>query len=517
VAGGSNNKATGKGATIGGGGYDGSATAGNNAPGAAATVAGGLGNMATKAYTTVGGGYGNTASAAGATVAGGGHDGVSILGNTASGVGSTVGGGTQNKAQGSRSTVGGGHSNTASNNYATVPGGAWNEARSEGSFAAGRAAKALHEGSFVWSDNWSPDFASTTNRQFLIRASGGVGIGTASPQAQLDVAGAIKVGNTTDPTPAAGTIRWNGTAFEGFDGSRWGTVGLQTPPVGMVYVPAGTFTMGSKALEQSSATNEHQVTLSSFYLAKYETTYALWYTVRQWASANGYSFANPGREGNSANEGTPTEAKGEPVAKVSWRDCIVWCNARSQMEGLAPVYTYAGGVITNSSNATACDNATFNIDNDGYRLPTEAEWEYAARYIDGYCQTPGDALSGSGGTASDTNLCSEVAWHGYNTGYNIRTAGTRRPNQLGIYDMSGNVLEWVWDRFCPDWQSDFYYQSGAVTNPLGPATSDWADWRRERGGSVGMDPLGLRTAYRLMGSPTFLQEEEGFRCARNAE
>lgn len=125
------------------------------------------------AYAFLGGGASNVVSGSGAVVGGGGYDGANIVGNTASGVASVVVGGTQNIASGSRSTVGGGHNNSATNWYATVPGGAWNIAGGEGSFAAGRGAKALHDGSLVWNDDASGDLSSMTANSVSMRASGG--------------------------------------------------------------------------------------------------------------------------------------------------------------------------------------------------------------------------------------------------------------------------------------------------------------------------------------------------------
>ena len=156
VGGGEHNSAGGLNATVGGGRL-------NNASGFLGTVAGGDQNTASQGYATVGGGLGNTASYDCATVAGG-------FGNTSSGL---------------RATVGGGFYNTASGSYSMIPGGIWNNAGGEGSFAAGWRAKALHAGSFVWADTNDVDFASTGANQFLIRASGGVGIGTTTPGTQI--------------------------------------------------------------------------------------------------------------------------------------------------------------------------------------------------------------------------------------------------------------------------------------------------------------------------------------------
>jgi hypothetical protein len=149
-----------------------------------ATVGGGFGNTASDSFSTVGGGESNTASGGLSTVGGG-------FANTASGLRSTVGGGAVNTASGLRSTVGGGSSNTASGDESTVPGGLSNVAGGNFSFAAGRRAKANQNGTFVWADSTNADFASTANNQFLIRAGGGVGIGTTSPSEMLHVAGNI--------------------------------------------------------------------------------------------------------------------------------------------------------------------------------------------------------------------------------------------------------------------------------------------------------------------------------------
>jgi hypothetical protein len=154
--------------TIGGG-------SANYVMGPGATIGGGVSNIVLGIYATVGGGIRNEADGDGAFIGGGGYDGSIVLGNVASGAGSVIAGGTQNIASGSRSTVGGGHNNSATNWYATVPGGAWNIAGGKGSFAAGQAAKARHDGAFVWGDdNVSSDITSTANNQFTARCAGGV-------------------------------------------------------------------------------------------------------------------------------------------------------------------------------------------------------------------------------------------------------------------------------------------------------------------------------------------------------
>jgi hypothetical protein len=203
VGGGIGNTASGLEATIGGGYYNEAsgwvATVGggwtNVANATSATVAGGEDNTASAYADTVGGGYGNTASGGYATVAGGAENtasgGYATVGggyyNHASGDSSTIAGGEDNTASGNYATVGGGDDNTASGDYATVPGGDYNTAQGDYSFAAGRQAKANHRGAFVWADSQAADFASTGDNQFLVRASGGMGVGTNSPATQLHV------------------------------------------------------------------------------------------------------------------------------------------------------------------------------------------------------------------------------------------------------------------------------------------------------------------------------------------
>jgi hypothetical protein len=193
--------------TVGGGGS-------NEASGNCATVGGGWDNTASGATATIGGGVYNTANGASATVGGG-------NGNNADRY-ATVAGGADNQANSDYTTVGGGHYNnaggygpTASGHYATVPGGRSNTADGSYSFAAGRRAKANHQGSFVWADSADADFASTGNNQFLIRASGGVGIGTNSPATQLDVNGTITAtgGNSVNWNTAFG---WGNHALQGY-------------------------------------------------------------------------------------------------------------------------------------------------------------------------------------------------------------------------------------------------------------------------------------------------------------
>lgn len=221
VGGGYDNSATAKFATVGGGnantasavwgtvggGYQNTASTANFttvsggrlniASGTESTVSGGWENAASGTGSTVGGGHGNTASGYTNTVAGGGV-------NTASGTWrSTVGGGYSNTASADFSTVAGGGGNIASGAFSTIPGGNHNTASGNYSFAAGRRAKANHNGAFVWADQTDADFASTGADQFLIRASAGVGIGTTNPQEALDVNGTVQMQGFKMPSGAA--------------------------------------------------------------------------------------------------------------------------------------------------------------------------------------------------------------------------------------------------------------------------------------------------------------------------
>jgi hypothetical protein len=180
ISGGYNNRATDIHTTVSGG-------EANQASGQGATVGGGVVNSATHNLSTVSGGQFNTAGGIYATVSGGWN-------NTATGWISTIGGGSANIARGEFSVVAGGGSaygdtNAALGDWSTIPGGRGNVAKGNYSFAAGRRAQALHQGTFVWSDSTDSDFASTGNNQFLIRASGGVGIGTNNPQRILHIKG----------------------------------------------------------------------------------------------------------------------------------------------------------------------------------------------------------------------------------------------------------------------------------------------------------------------------------------
>jgi len=206
MAGGLANQTAGDYATVGGGVYNEAygqqdTVAGgvmNRAEGGAAVIAGGWGNCADFLCGAVGGGHNNTAGNY-ATVAGGEY-------NTANGLWSCVLGGKTNTASGFFASVGGGWANTASGFYSTVPGGWQNSAAGGGSFAAGARAKANHQGAFVWGDGTAGDFASSSNNQFLIRAGGGVGIGTNSPKALLHVAGTARFQSGVTYIPPLGNL-----------------------------------------------------------------------------------------------------------------------------------------------------------------------------------------------------------------------------------------------------------------------------------------------------------------------
>ncbi|MFT5241349.1 MAG: sulfatase modifying factor 1 [Kiritimatiellia bacterium] len=277
------------------------------------------------------------------------------------------------------------------------------------------------------------------------------------------------------------------------------SLGAVPPTAGMVLVPAGTFTMGWTGL----ADPEHTVTLSSFYLSKYETTYQQWHDVKTWAGENGYTFANAGREGQDGTIGAaPTGASSEPATTVSWRDAIVWCNARSEQTGLTPAYTYISATIKDATDATACDGAVLNLSAHGYRLPTEAEWEYASRYQDGATWTPGDYLSGATNDYNDAAASQAVAWYNVNSGSVTHDVGGKTANPLGVFDMSGNVWEW-----CGDWYGS--YGAGPDTDPTGPGSGSG---RVIRGGGWNSTAGRSRVGYRYTYTPYGAGDNLGFRA-----
>jgi len=244
---------------------------------------------------------------------------------------------------------------------------------------------------------------------------------------------------------------------------------IETTPDLFVNVPGGAFTMGN-TLEsgESDELPTHSVTLSSFYMGKYEVTQSEWQ-----ATMGSIPYQNCG------------EGDNYPVYNVSWYAIIKYCNLRSMAEDLTPVYTISGstnpsdwGAVPTSSNAT-WDAATCNWSANGYRLPTEAEWEYAAR---GGTTTPDYLYSGS----DDINA---VAWHACNNIPNgSKPVGGKAANGFGIYDMSGNVYESCWD-----WYSSTYYNTSPSINPLGP---DNGSYRLLRGGGWGDSEYFCRVSYR---------------------
>ena len=187
-------------------------------------------------------------------------------------------------------------------------------------------------------------------------------------------------------------------------------------PTEMITVEGGTL---------SEKANLAGTKVESFQIAKYEVTNAEWMKIQSYAQKHGYTLSRP----------TRTDDPELPMESVSRREAMLWCNAKSEKEGLQPVY-WVGGKIYK----TDAEEPEMNLDANGYRLPTEAEWEFAAR---GGIHTKGYKFSGG-------NDMNEVAWHGDHGEKWARPVGTKKPNELSIHDMSGNVYEWVWDIDIPN-------------------------------------------------------------------
>ena len=216
----------------------------------------------------------------------------------------------------------------------------------------------------------------------------------------------------------------------------------------MIAVKGGTFTMGATSEQTGADSDEsptHSVTLSDYYIGETEVTQELWSAVM------------------GSNPSNFTGNMQRPVEKVSWNDCQTFISKLNELTG------------------------------ETFRLPTEAQWEYAAR---GGNKSKGYTYSGS-------NEIDDVAWHYFNSSFTTHPVKTKAPNELGIYDMSGNVWEW-----CSDWEGS--YSSAAQTDPTGPSTGSF---RVYRGGSWNDGATDCRVANRNYYTPAFTRSPLGLRLA----
>ena len=245
-----------------------------------------------------------------------------------------------------------------------------------------------------------------------------------------------------------------------------------------VLVEGGTFTMGDTwGGGDSDERPTHKVTFTyDFYIGKYEVTFDEY---DAFCNATGKSKASDSGWGRGTR----------PVINVTWWDAIDYCNWLSEKEKLPKAYDSDGNLLDKDGRITIDPSKVV-----GYRLPTEAEWEYAAK---GGNKSEGYKYSGS-------DNVSDVAWYSSNSGSKTQEVGKKAPNELGLYDMSGNVWEW-----CSDWYGS--YSSSAQTNPY---NSTAGSRRVVRGGSLDYNASNTRVAVRYGDSPTFTFYFLGFRICR---
>ena len=304
---------------------------------------------------------------------------------------------------------------------------------------------------------------------------------------------------------------WAGTT------QRFYRVMAVTPNLALI--PGGSFAMGDAFADLGAdEVPVHTATVSSFYLERTEVCKALWDIVYSWATNNGYDF------GVNAGRG---KAPMHPVQTVSWFDAVKWCNARSQLEGLTPCY-YTNDNLSGAyrTGQTTISNSFVNWSANGYRLPTEAEWERAAR----------GGAAGMRYPWSDTNVITHsranyyvIQQNGTNSysydksptaGYHPAFTNAPSPytspcgyfatNGFGLYDMAGNVWEWCWDWHDPNWYTN---AAASLPDTHGPVSVSSAK-RVARSGSWSANAPDACCALREGQTPSNVATTRGFRCVR---
>ena len=280
----------------------------------------------------------------------------------------------------------------------------------------------------------------------------------------------------------------------------------ELPP--MMFVEGGGFKMGGGVREEENPT--HDVRLNSFFIAPYETTVGEW---KEFLKASGMKFNWDGDAAiGSPKKMLPTDR--HPIMYLTWFEALSFCNWMSRKHGLKEVYQIKGELQFGKQYppiGVKEPDVIWDRSANGFRLPTEAEWEYAAR---GGKKSQGFRYAGS------DNL-DEVGWYDKEgrLSQDFMEVGKKKSNELGIYDMSGNVSEWCWDFF--DLR---YYKRSPVENPAGPTVGYDPDpnlpgtdlYRRSVRGGASISPIDMSEVTARMRTESYERVYSGFRVVRNA-